>query len=319
MILQTNRPSFDRKRALATMLAGAIVLTPASFASAAGGGGGGGSVGGSSSPSASAQRYDPAEEYRIGLAALNAEEFDKAAKHFKRVTRVARRNADAQYLLGVSYLRGGKAKKARKPLENAVKYDPDMILAHRDLAIAYTQLDRMTDAEAILGRLGERSAQCGAACAEKSSLDQAISAIEGALAGGAQAAIGPDISLLADAASADALYYQAVGLINDGDYEAALRRLDRAALAFGPHPDILTYQGFANRKLARFGTAEAYYNRALSVAPDHLGALEYYGELKVERGDLDGAKAHLARLDQLCSFGCYEAEELRSWIDNAAT
>jgi len=232
---------------------------------------------------------------------------------------VARRNADAHYLLGVSYLRGGKVKKARKPLETAVKYAPEMIPAHRDLAIAYTQLDRSEDAQEILGQLGTRSTQCGASCADKPYLDQAISAIEGALAGDAQASIGPDTSLLADAASADALYYQAVGLINEGDYEAALRRLDRAALAFGPHPDILTYQGFANRKLARFSTAETYYNRALAVAPDHLGALEYYGELKVERGDMAGAKAHLAKLDELCSFGCYEAEELRSWIDDAAT
>ena len=314
-----RHPRFDRKRTFAMILASTMAFAPITLASAAGGGGGGGSVGGGSSPSASAQRYDPAEEYRIGLEALDAGEFDKAAKHFKRVTRVARRNADAQYLLGVSYLRGGNAKKARKPLENAVKYAPEMIPAHRDLAITYVQLDRAGDAETILGQLNARSTQCGETCADKPYLDQAISAIEGTLAGDAQASIGPDTTLLADAASADALYYQAVGLINEGNYEAALRGLDRAALAFGPHPDILTYQGFANRKLARFGTAEVYYNRALSVAPDHLGALEYSGELKVERGDISGARENLAKLDELCSFGCYEAEELRTWIDNAAT
>ncbi len=315
MTTNAHLPRFERKRSLAMVLAGTMIFAPITFVSAAGGGGGGGG----SSPSASAPRYDPAEEYRIGLEALDAGEFDRAAKHFKRVTRAARRNADAHYLLGVSYLRGGNAKKARKPLESAVKYAPEMIPAHRDLAIAYAQLDRAQDAQAILGQLDARSTQCGEGCADKPSLDQAISAIEGALAGDAQASIGPDTALLADAASADALYYQAVGLINEGNYEAALRRLDRAALAFGPHPDILTYQGFANRKLARFGTAESYYNRALSVAPDHLGALEYSGELKVERGDIAGARENLAKLDELCSFGCYEAEELRTWIDNAAT
>jgi len=319
MISSTHRSRFGHQRKFAVLLAGALVFTPLTLATAAGGGGGGGSVGGSGSPSSSAQRYDPAEEYRFGLEALEAGEFAKAAKHFKRVTRVARSNADAHYLLGVSYLRDGKAKKARKPLENAIKRAPDMIPAHRDLAIAYTQLDRSDDAQEILSQLGARSSQCGETCADKPYIDQAISAIEGALAGDTQASIGPDTALLADAKSADALYYQAVGLINEGNYEAALRRLDRAALAFGPHPDILTYQGFANRKLARFGTAEVYYNRALAVAPEHLGALEYYGELKVERGDMAGAKAHLAKLDELCTFGCYEAEELRSWIDNADT
>ena len=36
----------------------------------------------------------------------------------------------------------------------------------------------------------------------------------------------------------------------------------------------------------------------------------------VERGDLAGARAKLAQLDRICSFGCYEAEELRRWIES---
>ena len=34
----------------------------------------------------------------------------------------------------------------------------------------------------------------------------------------------------------------------------------------------------------------------------------------VERGDLPGAKAMLAKLDNWCTFGCAEADELRRWI-----
>lgn len=301
-------------RGCALVMAVALAFAPAGFASAAGGGGGGGG----GSPSVSAPRYDPAEEYRSGLDAFNAGSFDRAAKHFERVTSVARTNPEANYLLGASYMRLGNPKKARKPLEQAVKYAPNMIAAQRDLALAYTQLERATDAQAILGKLTVRSSECAATCADKSELDQAILAIESAIGGKAQAYAGPDLRQFADASAADRLYYQAVGLINEGQHEAALRILDKAALAFGPHPDILTYQGFANRKLARFDRAEGYYTRALAVAPDHYGALEYYGELKVERGDLAGARAHLARLDKLCSFGCYEAEELRSWIVKAS-
>ena len=33
-----------------------------------------------------------------------------------------------------------------------------------------------------------------------------------------------------------------------------------------------------------------------------------------QRGDLEGARALLARLDRACTFGCPEAEELRRWI-----
>ena len=54
--------------------------------------------------------------------------------------------------------------------------------------------------------------------------------------------------------------------------------------------------------------------QALTVAPRHRGALEYYGELKLELGDLAGAQSHLARLDRICGFGCYQADELREWI-----
>ena len=53
------------------------------------------------------------------------------------------------------------------------------------------------------------------------------------------------------------------------------------------------------------------------VAPNHKGATEYFGELKVERGDLAGARQMLARLETICHFGCAEAEELRRWIDGA--
>lgn len=307
--------TMNRISAFALIAAGAIALAPVSDVSAAGGGGGGG--GGGGSPSVSAPRYDAAEEYRKGVDAFNSGDFARAASHFARVTRVAPQNPEANYLLGASFMRQGDAKKARKPLENAIKYAPGMISAKRDLALAYAQLDRKVDAEAILGELTARSTACTAACADKAELDQAITAIQSGLAGNAQAFVGPDLRQFADASAADALYYQAVGLINEGNYVAALRELDKAALAFGAHPDILTYQGFANRKLARLDVAEGYYNRALKVAPNHYGALEYYGELKVERGDLAGARANLLKLDALCGFGCFEAEELRGWIDNA--
>jgi tetratricopeptide (TPR) repeat protein len=128
----------------------------------------------------------------------------------------------------------------------------------------------------------------------------------------------PDVDL-AQAITADAVYVQAVSLINEKRYEEAIAQLDNALWAAGPHPDILTYLGFANRKLHKYDVAEGYYQAALSIAPKHRGALEYYGELKLERGNVAGAKAHLAQLETICGFGCHEADELRRWIKEAAT
>lgn len=80
---------------------------------------------------------------------------------------------------------------------------------------------------------------------------------------------------------------------------------------------MLTYLGFAHRKLRRYETAETYYRAALAAAPDHRGATEYYGELMAERGDFEGAERMLARLELGCDFGCAEADELRRWIEAA--
>ena len=121
--------------------------------------------------------------------------------------------------------------------------------------------------------------------------------------------------LFASAKAGDTAYLQAVGLINEKKYQEAIDELQRARTTFGAHPDILTYLGFANRKLRRYDIAENYYRQALSAAPNHKGATEYYGELLVERGDMVGAKRMLAKLDNLCTFGCAEADELRRWVE----
>lgn len=309
--MSAARKLIRTKPVLSAFAATAVLLASGTAAIAAGGGGGG-----SVSPSQSAPRYDPAEEYRQGVEALNQEQFEAAAKHFRRVTKVSKRDPNSHYLLGVSYMRGGNAKKARKPLEKAVKYAPDLLGAQRDLAIVYMSLERSDDANAILAGLKQKQAACAGDCQEKASLDAIVAEVESALGGEQLSHFGPSETLLTKVAEGDARYGRAIGLINEGKYELALISLKDAGIAFGPHPDVLTYQGFANRKLGRFDKAETYYQRALGVAPDHLGALEYYGELKVERGDIDGAKSHLTRLDELCAFGCYEAEELRSWIAN---
>ena len=60
--------------------------------------------------------------------------------------------------------------------------------------------------------------------------------------------------------------------------------------------------------------AEKYYQAALKIDPDHRGALEYYGKLKLINNDLPGAEALLARLDKACTFGCEEYSDLKGAI-----
>ena len=76
--------------------------------------------------------------------------------------------------------------------------------------------------------------------------------------------------------------------------------------------------GFASRKLGRFDDALAYYGEALAIDPNHLGATEYLGELYIQMADLGRARRQLARLDDLCAYGCAQREELARWIETAS-
>jgi len=60
--------------------------------------------------------------------------------------------------------------------------------------------------------------------------------------------------------------------------------------------------------------AEKYYQAALKIDPEHRGALEYYGELKLMNNDLPGAEALLAKLNKVCTFGCEEYSDLKGAI-----
>ena len=275
-------------------------------------GGGGGSL-----PSASAPQYDPVAEYRSGVAALQQEDFKAAEKHFARVVSASPRDANSHYLLGLAKSGQNKDKAALKSFARAVQIDGDMIRARQQLGVTQARLGDRAAAEAELAELKRRKDACGG-CAGAADLAAAVSAVETAIGTGPQAARGARDSLMfASLDAADASYLDAVGLINEGRYADAIAQLETARASFGPHPDILTYIGFANRKLGRLDAAETYYRAALAAAPEHKGATEYYGELKIERGDIAGAEAMLARLDALCSFGCAETEELRRWIDAA--
>lgn len=276
--------------------------------------------GGSSSPSKSTPKYDASAEYQKGVAALKAKNSKAAIEAFKRTLSVTPRDANAQYLLGVSYMGINDYKKARKPLEKATRYNGNLIGAHRDLAITYHKLKMAKKAQASLGKLTAKDSACGNSCSDKEELTKAIAKVQATMNGGGSASYRPADNIeFASIGKGDVAYMGAVALINEKKYDAAIAELQLASMTFGPHPDILTYLGFANRKLKNFESAEQYYQTALAVAPDHRGATEYYGELMVERGDLAGAKKKLARLENLCGFGCYEAEELRRWIGEAST
>ncbi len=298
-----------------TLLLTTISLLAVAAPALASGGGGGGGGSFSQAPSESAPAYDAAAEYRTGVAALAAKDFAKAKTAFDHALSVSSRDANTQYMAGVARTGLGDLKSARKFYAKAAKLDANMVVAWRDLAVTDAKLGDTVKAQESLAAIQARRTTCADTCPQAADLKSAEDAVTAAMAGTPTAMATPAGDLLfASAGFGDSQYLAAVGLINDRQYERAIVALETAQRAFGAHPDILTYLGFANRKLGRFAIAEGFYRAALTVAPGHRGATEYYGELMVERRDLGGARTMLARLDAQCRFGCTEAEELRAWI-----
>jgi tetratricopeptide (TPR) repeat protein len=273
---------------------------------------------GGSAPSASAPGYDPAAEYRKGIEALQAQRYRDAKKAFDHVLSVAPGDANTNLLAGLASAGLDDFKGARKYYERAVKADKELVGARRELGVTYVKLGEKEKADAQLAALKAMQDKCAGACAKAAEIGSAVEALTAAMGAPPQARLETRPSLLfASAAAGDRAYLDAVALINEGKYEAAIESLNAARATFGPHPDVLTYLGFANRKLGRYEAAELYYKAALAAVPDHRGATEYYGELMVERGDLGGAERMLAKLESRCDFGCAEADELRRWIEAA--
>ena len=273
----------------------------------------------SSAPSISAPEFDAAAEYRAGIDALKASRFADAKKSFGKVLGVAPTDANANFLAGLADAGLNDFKAAAKHYERAVRSNNKLVDAQRELAMAYLKLGDRAKAQTALEKLQKLEASCAATCEDAAKIKEAVTAVQSALAAPPQARLETRPPLLfASAERGDRAYLEAVGLINEHRYEQAIGSLERARVAFGAHPDILTYLGFANRKLHRYVVAEGYYRQALAAEPRHKGATEYYGELMVERGNLGGAKAMLARLDTICTFGCAEADELRQWISAKA-
>ena len=83
--------------------------------------------------------------------------------------------------------------------------------------------------------------------------------------------------------------------------------------------DRLNLLGFTARKSGNLDAAGDYYQQALTLNPRHTGALEYQGELFIQLGKIELAKANLAKIDKICWLPCNAERELKKAIENSIT
>jgi tetratricopeptide (TPR) repeat protein len=132
--------------------------------------------------------------------------------------------------------------------------------------------------------------------------------------GGSSSGSSSSSSSSSSANSITAMYSQASAKVDAQDYRGAMPILDKI-IAKDPHnPDALNLMGFCDRKLGNTDEALEYYNKALAIRPNHVGANEYLGELYLELKNLPKAEERLKVLAKACN-GCQEQQELKEKID----
>jgi len=100
-------------------------------------------------------------------------------------------------------------------------------------------------------------------------------------------------------------------LIKKERYKTAVKQLRKALKKDDKNAEAWNLLGFASRKMGEFDVSADAYSKALSIQPDHKGALEYQGELFIAIGQINNAKSNLARLTELCPGGCDERIKLK--------
>lgn len=106
-------------------------------------------------------------------------------------------------------------------------------------------------------------------------------------------------------------FYAGYWLAKSGRYEEALRYLKEASAS---DERVLTYIGFATRKLGNVDDALSYYGRALALNPNYAVARAYLGDAYLTKGEPAKAKNELAEIGTRCGASCAEYAELASHI-----
>jgi predicted Zn-dependent protease len=120
----------------------------------------------------------------------------------------------------------------------------------------------------------------------------------------------------AEASSTASAYEEAKAMVDADNFVAALPALLAITAEDAGNADAWNLLGYTQRNLGNMEDSATAYLAALSINPDHLGALEYQGELFLKTGKPDLAKANLDRLKSLCGT-CEEAVDLEEAITEA--
>ena len=123
-----------------------------------------------------------------------------------------------------------------------------------------------------------------------------------------------------DTVDASKEYQKAENLINNKDFKSAIKILNDL-ISEDPNgytkADLYNYLGFATRKQSNpdYELAENYYLKALELNNNHVGALEYLGELYFETDRRDEALVLLDRIKIVTGDSSNEDKDLNTLLN----
>ena len=114
-------------------------------------------------------------------------------------------------------------------------------------------------------------------------------------------------------------YQNAIDLIATGKYAKSTEVLERLSDELPDNADVFNMLGYVYRQQDQLDKSMSAYERALSLNPEHRGALEYQGELFIKLGRNEEARANLEKLKKLCPIGCEELDDLSDALAGSAS
>jgi tetratricopeptide (TPR) repeat protein len=127
--------------------------------------------------------FDPEVEYANGLTDLEFGCYVQARQDFRNVLSVQPKHTRALFLMGVAYTSSGDRAGAADAYQKAVKIDPQMIDAQRELAVTLALQGQADKARVLLNRLKTLARDCVGACPDAELIKNSVTRIEAALAG----------------------------------------------------------------------------------------------------------------------------------------
>lgn len=121
-------------------------------------------------------------------------------------------------------------------------------------------------------------------------------------------------SQIAPAATVQSELARIIPMVDSYKYAQARTELLLVDKDFPNNANVNNLLGYTSRKLKMYSSSATYYSKALKIDPNHLGALEYQGELFVVTNKISMARKNLKKLEKLCGVNCVEYKDLKAAI-----